>query len=86
MTVSDIQTFLIKSGVVDDYSTEWDLDLIHIAYQFDKLRRQTRYEGYSADGAMYGYWISVYNEDGELIQETMYAPETNKAIRYSTFE
>ena len=85
MTVSDIQTFLIKSSVVDDYSTEWDLDRIHIAYQFDELRRQTRCEGYSADGAMYD-WISVYNEDGELIQETMYAPETNKAIRYSTFE
>ena len=35
---------------------------------------------------MYNYWISEYNEDGELIRETMHDPETDEVIHYSTFE
>jgi len=39
------------------------------------LKEETGYDGFYADGTMFGYWRSEYDQNGNLLQEKHYNPD-----------
>ena len=61
-----------------------DEETSYFLFYYDNQGRETKYESYNEYG-MYSYWISEYDDWGNLVRETQYNPD-GTPVNYSTFE
>ncbi len=65
------------------YNGDGDEVIVHFEFYYDEYGREEKYCAYDAEGVMYGYETSVYDESGKHVQSDWYDADGN--LVYTTY-